>query len=1112
MSARRALAINHGLESPVVMTAPAQRPRHRSRKREEENRRAPPSDDSRELRVELFGGPTLLRGKEEISLSPFQSFFLSLVYAHGQRGISLSKIAWLLWESDDDRLTRQRIRQLCHTLKVKAGAVVVGRREGTMLRTCLASCDLDDLDILSLGGPGTGLDRYVGKEFLGRLNHPPTKSFEQWAHGRRTAVREEMITRLTHAWDSAEHADNWTTLATVLEALLVLRPSDALVQRSLAKTHLRLGNVREAYGAALTARSLGPNDLAGDPELRELLAGNSLGPGIVSADSTSLALVGRDRELARILDSVLNIRAPFLGLLVTGVPGIGKTRLCSEAGRALGEAGYFVLRATCGEFESTIPLNPFLDAISEGEIDRHVCRLGEPWQSVIRDLLPSRQVMAPPPTLERGAASRRLFEAFHQLLASLADERPTVLFLDDFQWADETSMAVIQFLARRWREGRIRLVLTARSTAIRSGTRVNQFLDWIRTSGWDSLELGELSLLGADELCRQSLPSVPEDVRKSILMRAAGNPLFIMELCAHHLDTGGTRADDVPPSMRQVVTSRVNQGSPKLRSAIEILAVAGPLDLSSLAQIMQTQVLTVGTLLDEGLQAGLVRKTDSQLYSVRHDILGEAIRQELSDGRLTSLHSLVARHFITTLGNEAADKIAIHCDKSGQSADALRYALLAADKAEHRGAVAEALGLLQLAQRHTTDRRLGTRLLDRMGHLQALRTQMAEAAPLLAMAATRYRALGNSGSAIRCSISRFSALSEATVYPHDRCTAALEDLAAEALEQQSDELFIEALEAQVRIFERQDRPDLVRTALERVRSAALASASPAAQARAHMLLALEIFYGDPRIALDRTAQALSIARAVDDPGLKLRAAFRRFLVLLYQARVNTPEGTGLKREILDQTQESGDLRLRHTALVNIGVWYFDIGEVESAVTFFREAEALARGLNSAPDDVNHLSNLGAAQLVTGDLKAAEQYFRQARARVTKGVRKVASHFLNAGLGLALARQGKVAEARAIAATLPRPDLWYYDPTLSALLWAELNRIDGDPCKAASILDTIAESIADRFIPQMLTLRLAQVRLLRRTDPTKARDLAVASRDLSSELGLSQRAATFGALI
>ena len=144
-------------------------------------------------------------------------------------------------------------------------------------------------------------------------------------------------------------------------------------------------------------------------------------------------LVGRDAEVG-VLDRVLDDlwAGGSAALVVTGEPGIGKTRLLEELGLRAADRGAVVVSGRAAEYEVDLPLAVWIDAL-----EPHVAATGAPDLSE-RDAASLAEAL-PSLAHDPGATvpeRHRVHAAMRSLLAALAEDRPLVVVLDDLHWAD----------------------------------------------------------------------------------------------------------------------------------------------------------------------------------------------------------------------------------------------------------------------------------------------------------------------------------------------------------------------------------------------------------------------------------------------------------------------------------------------------------------------------------------------------------------------------------------------------------------------------------------------------------------------------------------------------
>jgi predicted ATPase len=166
--------------------------------------------------------------------------------------------------------------------------------------------------------------------------------------------------------------------------------------------------------------------------------------------------VGRSTEIERLRASFEEaLSGRFRILLVSGEPGIGKTRIAEELTTYARMRGAEVLWGRCHDGPGAPPFWPWVQIVRGWLRDREprelLADLGPGASdlativSELHDMLPG---LAAPPRLEPEQARFRLFEGVTVMLRNAAQRRPLVVVLDDLHWADEASLRLLQFLAR----------------------------------------------------------------------------------------------------------------------------------------------------------------------------------------------------------------------------------------------------------------------------------------------------------------------------------------------------------------------------------------------------------------------------------------------------------------------------------------------------------------------------------------------------------------------------------------------------------------------------------------------------------------------------------------
>jgi hypothetical protein len=406
--------------------------------------------------------------------------------------------------------------------------------------------------------------------------------------------------------------------------------------------------------------------------------------------------VGRGAELAeltRLLDATRDDRA--ITCYLHGESGVGKTALLRQFGEAVAASrGAVVLTARCYENE----LVPFKAV--DGLIDALIGYLRELPRREVAALLPSKVSLLthvfpalrgveaiadaplPPDTIRDPQELRsRAFTAVRELLARLAERKPLVLVLDDMQWSDADSLALLREIMRVPEPPALLLVLVVRDT---TAAEVPVLVDATMPGAVVHLELGRLAPDEAIELAARILEQVRRGasaMAEAIAQEAGGHPLFIDELARH---AGATEAPPGTLVLDEVLWARIESLGSEARQILEVVALAGePLSRRVAAQALamdgaefarRASLLRVGHLL---------RQSDTgHLDSIEpyHDRVRAAVLARLDAEQRAVIHRRLAGALEASRAGDL-ETLAWHWRGAGDVGRAVRYALRAAAQA-----------------------------------------------------------------------------------------------------------------------------------------------------------------------------------------------------------------------------------------------------------------------------------------------------------------------------------------------------------------------------------------------------------------------------------------------
>ncbi|HEY3471771.1 MAG TPA: AAA family ATPase [Amycolatopsis sp.] len=388
-------------------------------------------------------------------------------------------------------------------------------------------------------------------------------------------------------------------------------------------------------------------------------------------------LVGRERESGLLAARLDQARAGRGGLvLVAGEPGIGKTRLVQEAAAGAEALGVPVAWGRASDEEGSPPYWIF--------------------RQIARDL-----GRALPPALAEGGTATDRFEAFEAFAAQLlaaAEPDGLLVALDDLQWADAASLALLVHTVRSAARSRLLLVATYRDTETVGREALTSALAALaHEAGQTRLRL--VGLPTADVRRQLELvtgETVRPEVAAVVSRRTGGNPFFVGEL-AGLLDSG---VDALPDGVLDTVRARLARLTARTRELVATAAELGSEpDPCGLAAVTGHALDVVLGALDEAAAAGLVVSRPG--WRFRHDLIREAARADLPTAARADAHARLAGWLAGRPGAaERATEIAHHLLASapvGDPREAAEWAERAGDQSFERLAWEQAADLYRRA-------------------------------------------------------------------------------------------------------------------------------------------------------------------------------------------------------------------------------------------------------------------------------------------------------------------------------------------------------------------------------------------------------------------------------
>jgi DNA-binding winged helix-turn-helix (wHTH) protein/tetratricopeptide (TPR) repeat protein len=698
--------------------------------------------------------------------------------------------------------------------------------------------------------------------------------------------------------------------------------SESVLPRCIAAVRRVLGR-----GAIQTAHGRGYRFVLAVAEDPSSTDSSASGDGADPVPPTGV-FVGREAAMT-VLRAALADALAGRGRLVllSGEPGIGKTRTADELAAEARARGAPVVTGRCHEGEGAPAFWPWVQVL-RAQLARRGARafaadLGTAAGEVA-ELLPELREQMPdmgaPPALAGEQARFRLFDGVASYLKRASDAEPTVLVLDDLHWADKPSLLLLQFLAREMAESRLLVVGTYRDVALsRRHALAGVLGELAREALYERVALRGLDRAAVGRFLEHATgAAAAPGLVAAVYEMTEGNPFFMGETVRLLIADGRldeTRAGGLPEGVREAIGRRLGVLSDECNRVLAVASVAGrEFALPVLARTSGAVPERLLELLAEAVAARLLGEVPGRagMYRFPHALVRETLYEELGMPERVRLHVRVGEvleEMHRANPGPVLAELAHHFYQgatAGGADRAVAYGTLAADRALHLLAYEESAlhyeRVLQVMELDSTvDEAARCGVLLKLGEAESRAGERESARGTFQRAADGARALGRPDLLARAALG-FGGRAEFGV-PYDAPLLALLEEALRSLGPSDDGL-------RARLLGR------------------LVGTSP---------------HSDSMETRDRlSAEAVALARATGDPATLAEALTARHWALLgpdhvAERRAIGAELRGLAQRLGDRTMEFAARNCEFDALL-------ELGEVAAADRELDLLEALAREL------------------------------------------------------------------------------------------------------------------------------------------------------------------------
>ncbi len=690
------------------------------------------------LRLALLGPPRVELDGAAVTFDTRKALALLAVLAVRGEAQSRDALAALLWPEHDATHAGGALRRTLSVTRAGIGPDAMQLRGRTVDLAPSVHVDIQRLhattDDVARHHPDDDpvcdrclrrlaqVPKLVRGRFLEGFGLRDSPEFDDWAAATAEALDREVAEALDRLSDGHAARGHVDAALAAAHQRLAMDPLHEETHRRLMRLHAEAGDrsgaiLRYRECVRILDRDLGVVPM---PETTELYHRIAAGPDTArdrreaveaappaGTAKPSLPLTGRRPDLGALLGAWRQAKHEGRLVLLEGEPGIGKTRLLEEMGHGVSAAGARAVVLTAHDGEQAIPYAPVVGALERLLGEDH----GHRWLDALPDwargelsrVIPSvADSDDPGAVIEGPGAEIRFMEGLSRSLLAAADGPGGLICVDDLQWADSATLAVLGYLARRIADARCCLVL-ARRPPEPDQDQIGELLRVVRRRGL-LVEIRPARLTRAEvaDLANGTGTSLDAD---RLYAETEGIPFFVAEYLAAPAQPGAP--DATPRPIRELLAGRLEDLGAATRQVLVAAAVIGrsfepELVRAASGRSPSETAAAIEDLLARGLITESVAADGTPRYDFDHAKTREVAYGSASLARQRLLHRRVALALLQPAARRTGDHalaatVARHLRAAGDDRGAARYLRIAGDEAAAVFAHEEALDLYRSA-------------------------------------------------------------------------------------------------------------------------------------------------------------------------------------------------------------------------------------------------------------------------------------------------------------------------------------------------------------------------------------------------------------------------------